>query len=152
MEDTYPAWTDPSFTRMKSISISNSGQETFHYYDVNITVFYDSDMQSDFDDLRFTNNTGAQLPYYILNKTNGVLANVLVKMPTLPPGQTIIYMFYGNPNAVNQSNFASVFQWKERTSPDVMVSFKAATEGAWDPDVEYRGKSISCDLGGTPRT
>ena len=83
MEDTYPAWIDPSFTRMKPISISNSGQETFHYYDVNITVFYDSDMQSDFDDLRFTNSTGAQLPYYILNKTNGVPANVLVKIPTL---------------------------------------------------------------------
>ena len=42
----------------------------------------------------------------------------------------------GIPTRVNQSNFASIFSWRERTSPDVMVSFKAATEGAWDPDVD----------------
>ncbi len=139
MGSTYPAWIDPSFTRMKPIVISNNRQTTLFDYDVNLTVLYDPDMQSDFDDIRFTNGTGAQLPYYILNKTNGVLANVLVDVPTLPPGQTTVYLFYGNPSAVNQSTFASVFTWKDRTSPDVMVSFKAATEGAWDPDVEYGG-------------
>ena len=139
MENTYPAWIDTSFTRMKPISIFNSAQTTYRDYDVNLTVSYDTDMQTDFDDIRFTNSTGAQLSYYILNKTNGVLANVLVDVPTLPPDQTTIYLFYGNPTAVNQSSFASVFTWKDRTSPDVMVSFKAATEGAWDPDVEYGG-------------
>jgi hypothetical protein len=139
MENTYPAWVDPSFTRMKPISIVNSGQETFYNYDVNITVSYDTDMQSDFDDLRFTNGTGGQLSYFKLKKTNGVSADVLVDIPTLPPGQTTIYMFYGNPSATDQGNFASIFSWKERTSPDTMVSFKAAAEGAWDPDVEFGG-------------
>jgi hypothetical protein len=130
MKNTYPAWIDPSFTRMKPVSIFNSAQTTYRDYDVNLTVTYDTDMQADFDDIRFTNSTGAQLSYYILNKTNSVLANVLVDVPTLPPGQTTVYLFYGNPTAVNQSSFASVFTWKDRTSPDVMVSFKMATEGA----------------------
>ena len=58
MENTYPAWIDPTFTRMRPIIIFNNGQETFHDYDVNITVLYDVDMQSDFDDLRFTDQTG----------------------------------------------------------------------------------------------
>lgn len=140
MENTYPAWTDPTFTRMKPIFISNNGQETFYNYNVNITVLYDSDMQSDFNDLRFTNSTGVQQPYYILNKTNGVRANVLVNVLTLPPGQTTIYMFYGNPNAVNQSSFASVFNWKDRTSPDIMISFKIdINKGDFDPSVQYGG-------------
>ena len=137
MENTYPAWIDPSFTRMKPISIFNNGQETFHDYDVNITVLYDTDMQSDFDDLRFTGHTGAQLPFFKLNKINGVSSKVLVKIPTIAPGQTTIYMFYGNPSASDQSSFTSIFSWRDRTKPDTMVSFKATIEGAWDPDVIY---------------
>jgi len=137
MENTYLAWTDPSFTRMKPISIVNSGQETFYNYDVNITVLYDADMQSDFDDLRFVNRTGTQLSFFTFNKINGVSSEVLVKIPNVLPGQTTIFMFYGNPSANNQSSFSSIFSWQDRTRPDTMVSFKATTEGAWDPDVIY---------------
>lgn len=137
MENTFPEWTDPSFTRMKLITLTNGGQETFTDYDVNISVTYDSDMQSDFDDIRFTDGIGDQLSYYLTKKTNGVNADFLVKIPTIPPSQTTIYLFYGNPSAVNQSNFNEIFTWKERTSPDVMISFKAPSEGAWDPDVQY---------------
>jgi hypothetical protein len=137
MENTYPAWIDPTFTRMKPIVVFNNGQETFYEYDVNFTVQYDTDMQSDFDDLRFTNLTGVQLPYYTFNSVNSLTCEVLVKIPTLPPGQTTIYMFYGNPTATDQGSFSSIFSWQDRTHPDIMVSFKAAIEGAWDPDVIY---------------
>ncbi|MFA5102385.1 MAG: DUF2341 domain-containing protein, partial [Candidatus Thermoplasmatota archaeon] len=137
MENTYPAWVDPSFLRMKPIVIANNGQETFTAYVVNLTVSYDSDMQLDFDDLRFTDQTGVQLPYYTFNIVNGVMCDAFVKVPFLPPGQTTIYMFYGNPTATTQGSFSSIFSWQDRTHPDVMVSFKSATEGAWDPDVIY---------------
>jgi hypothetical protein len=137
MQNTYSAWTNPAFTRMKPITITNSGQETFSDYDVSLTITYDADMQTDFDDLRFTSADGTQLAYYCFNKITGVSSQALVKIPTLPPGQTTIYVFYGNPSATDQSSFSSVFSWEPRTSPDTMVSFKAATEGAWDPDVTY---------------
>lgn len=139
MDETYPAWVDPSFTRMKPVTLVNSGQETFIDYDVNISVQYDHDMQTDFDDVRFTTGTGVQLSYYKTRKVNGVVADFLVKIPAVPPGQTTIYLFYGNPTASDQSNFAKIFTWRQRTSPDIMISFKAAAEGAWDPDVEYGG-------------
>jgi hypothetical protein len=139
MQNTYPAWTDPSFTRMKPLTIFNDGAQTCTNYDVNLTILYDADMQADFDDLRFTDLSGAPLSYYKLKKTNGVSADMLVKIPLLPPGETTIEMFYGNPTATDQSNFTSVFTWWDRASPDVMVSHKGETEGAWDPDVEYGG-------------
>ncbi len=139
MDGTYPAWVDPSFPRMKLLTITNNGGETFTDYDVNITVAYDSDMQNDFDDIRFTNSTGSQLSYYKAKKTNSVSADFLVRIPLLPPGQTPLYMFYGNPAASDQSNFAAIFTWQNRTQPDTMISFKSPNEGAWDPDVEYGG-------------
>jgi hypothetical protein len=70
MQNTYPAWIDPTYTRMKTIVVHNNGQETFHDYDVDLMVQYDSNMQPDFDDLRFTDPTGAQLPYYFFNIVN----------------------------------------------------------------------------------
>jgi len=139
MENTFPAWVDPSFIRMKPITVLNAGQTTLTEYDANITVQYDPDMQSDFDDLRFTDAVGNQLSYFKLSKTNHVVANFLVKIPTVPPGQTTIFMFYGNPTASDQSDFNDIFTWRDRTGPDTMISFKAVTEGAWDPDVEYGG-------------
>jgi hypothetical protein len=137
MENTYPAWIDPTFTHMRPITIFNNGQETFHEYDVNITVLYDADMQADFDDLRFTDNTGAQLSFFTFNKINGVSSDALVRIPTIAPGQITLYLFYGKPSASDQSSFSSIFSWRDRTRPDTMVSFKSATEGAWDPDVIY---------------
>ncbi len=137
IENTYPAWIDPTFTQMRPIVVLNNGQETLPEYDVNLNVQYDTDMQFDFDDLRFTDMTGVQLPYYKFNRVNGISCEILVKIPTLPPGQTTIYMFYGNPTANDQSSFPSIFSWQDRSHPDTMVSFKAATEGAWDPDVIY---------------
>jgi hypothetical protein len=139
MQNTYPAWLDPSFTRMKTITITNSGQETISSYVVNLTVLYESDMHNKFYDLRFTNSVGSQHSYCVIKKIDGVFADVLVKIPTLPPGETTIYMFYGNPTASSQSNFDGVFTWKDRDGIDITITIKAYTEGTWDPDVEWGG-------------
>ena len=58
MKDTYEAWYEESWTRMKEISINNEGSQTFSEYVLDMTIYYDSDMQSDFDDLRFTDDEG----------------------------------------------------------------------------------------------
>lgn len=137
MDNTYPAWIDPTFSRMKPLIITNSGQETFQNYNIQLIVAYDTDMQSDFDDLRFTTHAGSQLPYYKYNTANGISCEVLVRIPLIPTGQSTIYMFYGNPAATDLSSFSSIFTWQDRSSPDTMVSFKAAIEGAWDPSVIY---------------
>ncbi|MBN1280420.1 MAG: DUF2341 domain-containing protein [Candidatus Thermoplasmatota archaeon] len=137
LQGTYPAWTNPSFPRMKPITLTNSGTEAFEHYLVHLTIAYESEMQVDFDDLRFADPAGVLLPYYLMKKTNGVSATVLVDVPLVPVGSSVVYLFYGNPTVSSQSSFSSIFSWRERLHPDTMVSFKAAAEGAWDPDVEY---------------
>jgi len=140
MRETYPVWTNPSFTRMRPLEVSNTGGTPQHNYVLNITVYYDTDMQSDFDDLRFVDAQGVNLSYWISSRINGVSATVLVLVPTIPAHQNItLYLFYGNPSAQDQGNFNSVFTWADITDPDIMISFKAVNEGAWDPDVEYGG-------------
>jgi len=139
IKDTYEAWYNPDWTRMKIIDIYNSGSETFEDYVLDLVVYYDSDMQSDFDDLRFTDSEGNDLYYWINEKTDGEQANVLIRVPQVPPGHTNVHMFYGDPTAQDESNFDMIFTWDDRTNPDIMISYKNYLEGAWDPDVAYGG-------------
>ena len=139
MKDTCAAWYNSAWKRMKPIDIYNSGSTTFSEYVVDMTVYYDSDMQSDFRDLRFTDKQGNDLYYWIGERIIGESANVLVRVPDIPPGHTTIYMFYGDSTATDQSNFNMIFTWEDRTDPDIMISYKNYLEGAWDPEVEYGG-------------
>jgi hypothetical protein len=143
MSDTYEFWTNASRIRMQPIDIINSGGQTFTDYVIDMTIPYDDDMQSDFDDLRFANGYGNDLFYWIGSRDNGISADVLVKIAgDISPYQTItIYMFYGDPNAEDESNFNEVFTWEDKTDPDKKISFKTPqgiyAEGAWDSDVAF---------------
>ncbi|QSV44723.1 DUF2341 domain-containing protein [Geobacter benzoatilyticus] len=73
---------------------------------VKLTVPYDADMQADFDDLRFIDNsTGGELPHWIESKTDGVTATLWLKT-----GKTAsVSIYYGNPSATATSTQAGVF-------------------------------------------
>ncbi len=137
IKDTYEAWYNPDWECMKIIDIYNSGSETFEDYVLDMIIYYDSDMQNDFDDLRFTDSEGNDLNYWIGERIIGEQANVLVRVTQIPPGHTNIHMFYGDQTAEDQSNFDMIFTWDDRTDPDIMISYKNYLEGAWDPDVEW---------------
>ncbi len=138
MKNTYRAWWDPSWKRMVPITINNSGSNDYEQYVLDFTVYYDSDMQPDFDDLRFTDEDGNLLQYWIDEKIPGESAHVYVRVPYIPAhGSTTIYMFYGDENASNAGEFDVIFVWEDRTDPDMMISYKAYSEGAWDPDVAF---------------
>jgi len=144
MDNTYNIWYDPAWTCMKPIDIYNSAGGSFEQYILYIIVEHDSDMQWDFDDLRFINENEYELIYKIVDKTNGVSAKILVLVPEIPLGETTIYMFYGNP-AAQSASVDTIFTWDEIEHDDPMVgpnedlkiTWTLTTEGAWDPDVEY---------------
>jgi len=137
MVDTYEAWYNTDFTRMKIIDIYNSGSQTFTDYVLDMVIYYDSDMQNDFEDLRFTDSEGNSLYYWIGETIIGEQTNALVRLLEVSPGHNSIYMFYGNPNAEDESDFDMIFIWDDRTNPDIMISYKNYLEGAWDSDVEF---------------
>jgi hypothetical protein len=95
---------------IRSIPIINSGG-VLTDYQVPITIAYDSDMQADFDDLRFTSSDGSTLlPYWIESKTDSTTAKVWVKVSTISASATTtIYMYYGNSSAVSASDGTSTF-------------------------------------------
>ena len=139
MINTYPAWTDPSWTKLKSISLTNTGGQPFYNYPLKITIEYDSDMQSDYSDIRFKheNDAGSWLSYWmeIYDTSEAV---VWIKIPEVPIGSSEMYLFYGNSGAISQSDFYSVFSdWEEEWPNDEQVTYHLNNEGTWDADVCY---------------
>lgn len=97
-----------------------------------LTITYDSDMKTNFSDLRFVlwNGSGfTNLSYFIFSQTNGSSATVFVKIPSLPlnPATVNVYMLYGNPTAATTSD------------PTVIQSFDNFEDG------KYTGRSGNYD-------
>lgn len=137
MKNTYPLWSDPAWTRMKLVTLSNTGGETLYNYAIHLVVSYDSDMRSDYGDLRFKHQgSGDVLLNYWVESYDSSAASVWVKVPSIPTGSSTMYLFYGNPTAASQSNFYSVFtEWTEHWPNDEQLTYHADNEGGWDPDV-----------------
>lgn len=141
MQDTYSVWTDPAWTRMEPITITNNGNSLTNYA-LKIVVPYDGDMQTDYDDLRFKfQGEDYWLDYWIEDRNsdpNNPSATVWIKIPSIPNGQSTLFMFYGNSNAEYVGDFQSVFsEWSKEWTHDERVSQHAESEGSWDPDVAF---------------
>jgi len=108
-----PGWHDPSWTKRKPITITNTNPNSLIDYQVKINVVYDSSMKTYFSDLRFTDSDGATLiSYWIQSYTASVSAIVWVKVPSVPAsGAKTIWMYYGNPAAADGSNGPATFEF-----------------------------------------
>jgi len=104
-------WFDTDWDARKFIRVANADGTTYIDAAVQLQVTYDADMQLDFDDLRFTASDGLTLiPHWIGSSTDGVAAEVWVKVPTLQAEATTnIFMYYSNPTAISVSSSTDVF-------------------------------------------
>jgi hypothetical protein len=139
MKDTYALWTDPAWIRMKPITITNNAGELLYNYAIHLAVTYDSDMRPDYGDIRFKHEgSGDVLCNYWLENYDQSSASFWVKIPYIPTGNSMMYLFYGNPSATSQSDFYGVFtDWEEHWPNDEQISYHSNNEGAWDADVAY---------------
>jgi len=137
MKNTYEIWTDPDWTKMKKITLTSTSP--LSDYAVLINVEYDSDMQDDYDDLRFKHEENPSvLCNYWIESSSSTEALIWVKIDYIPTGDSTLYMFYGNPSAMGMSDFYDVFtEWEEKWPNDERITEHLPKEGSWDPDVCY---------------
>jgi len=138
MTNTYSVWTNPAWTKMKTISITNTAGQILYNNVIYFAIPHGSGMQSEYQDIRFKheNNPNTWLSYWI-ERYNATIAHVWVKVPSLPMGTSTMYLFYGNPSATSQSNYSGVFSWSANWADDEKTTNHGNNEGTWDPDVAY---------------
>ncbi len=108
------AWFDDSWGYRQIITLTNNGS-TQTDYQVQVVVgtgdlIAAGKMQSDCNDLRFTDLSGKVLSYWTEYCRSGAGKNssVWVTIPTLTTTPAPIYMYYGNPSAATASTFRSL--------------------------------------------
>ena len=108
----------------KSHEIVGSAAGAVTDYPIRIVVYYGSGVDSDnkvylngkcrtdFGDVRFTADDGKTLlSYWLEDKVDGQWAAFWVKIPSIPayPDKTVIYIYYGNPNATYAGSPTGIF-------------------------------------------
>lgn len=104
-------WWNNAWNSKKEIKVKENSGSALSNYTTLFYIPYDSDMQADFDDLRFVDSAETtELGYWIENKTDSNFAWVWVKIPTLTESvNSTIYLYYGNSGANSNSNMGNAF-------------------------------------------
>ncbi|HUU63010.1 MAG TPA: DUF2341 domain-containing protein [Dehalococcoidia bacterium] len=148
-------WYDASWSRRAPVTISNSGSALTEYQ-VRVDVNYDDDMQSDFDDIRFTEGNGTTLlSYWLESYSVSTSAVFWVNVSSVPAGDSTIYMYYGNPSVSTTSNGTNTFvffddfsgdlsKWTIHIDTDVAIS---SSVGNPAPCLEISGGTTSSPYG-----
>ncbi|MCX6752377.1 MAG: DUF2341 domain-containing protein [Candidatus Nomurabacteria bacterium] len=120
------AWYNTAWGRRKAVTIDNTGNSNIlTNYQVQISVTYDSDMQADFDDIRFTDSDGTTLiDYWLEIKTDSSSATFWVEVPIISASSNkIIYMYYGNSSVSSTSSGDNTFPFFDDFTGDGEESF-----------------------------
>ena len=104
---------DPGWSKKAPIHINNTGGGALSYYQVNLNITYDSDMNNNFSDLRVKNETaGVFVPYWIEDKSDGSWCNLWFNATSIPTSSwcnDTYYLYYGDVAASSGSNITTTF-------------------------------------------
>jgi hypothetical protein len=102
-------WWNGSWNYRKTITLTGNTSGAQTDYQLLLNVTYDSNMQADFDDLRFTNDTHQIDAWLESNTTDYAL--IWVEFPTTPADgiNQDYYMYYGNESVISNWNIDATF-------------------------------------------
>lgn len=129
-EKAQAAWYDDNFAYRQTVAITNSGS---NQTDFQISATLDTatlitagKMQSDCDDIRIVDNTGKLLPHWIESGAapcNSATTKIWTKAPSITTSGATVYIYYGNPSAVNAEKPYNVFE--------VFENFEDRNQNTW---------------------
>jgi len=161
------AWYDNNWGFRRSVDVSNSTGSTLSNEDVLIVIDTASlvsadKLQSDCDDLRFTDSDDSSLlSYWIEGGCNTSTTQVWVRIPSLPSAGKKIYFYYGNETAVNsEQSWSGKFVvlstnscpsgWTRESSFDNRFPYGSSSYGLpGGVSSSHIHDALSCTTGGT---
>lgn len=146
-------WYNQSWTKRERVRITNTSTSTITNAQVKMTVPYDSDMQANFQDLRFTDSSGTtSIPFWVEASTSVTSAIVWVKIPSLPASSFAdVFMYFGNPTATAASDGLSTFKFFDDFEDNNITEYSGDTTlFANSTSFNYeRGYGIGASAGNT---
>ena len=141
-----PDWYDFAWYYRRRVAVSNGtgSDQAGMQVDVNLTSanFDFSHANTDGSDIRFTDDAGNPLDYWIESFDSvGETAKIWVRVDNLLNGGSDVYMYYGNSGASNAGSFNNVFDIMQWTDGN-----PAWTQVASATDVDTSGADAILDM------
>ena len=148
-------WQNPNLQYKMPVIVANTTGSTLTNEDTLIqvdtaTLIAAGKMQADCDDIRFYDGDDTTtLQYWVEGKCNTSSTQIWVRVPSIPNGGKTIYMYYGDPTAVNaaQSWSGNVIMFADATCP---TGWTRAAD--LDNKFLYGGTTYGTTGGGTSHT
>lgn len=135
-----------NFTRRKRVHINSSPDGLLQDYQIKLTITYETHMQTDFQDIRFSEINGDYINYWLESKTSSTTAVMWIKTDVPVSGGKDIYMYYGNPSLSDGSNITNTMMFGD----DFTGSIDWATK--WSSSQQSKYVISSNELVCTPPT
>lgn len=132
-------WYNPNWSSRNLVLIDNSNNsDSLYDFQVKVDVPYFPEMQPDFDDIRFTTDDGITIiPYWVEEYSDSNYAIAWVKVPEIKAmDTTIIYLYYGNPDAESESDGEAVFDFFDDFN-DQDISDWTIISGSWTAENKF---------------
>ena len=103
--------TTSQFTRRKKIHINSSADGALTAFQTKLTIAYETVMQADFDDIRFSELDGSYIYHWLESKTDSTTADIWIKTDVPVSGGKDIYIFYGNSLLTDGTDGENTFEF-----------------------------------------
>jgi len=139
-------WWNTDWNKRKEITITNAGVTVLTDFPAYLRVLKETEMQADYDDLRFISGACADADSteldYEIESYSGTEAQIWLRIPSLTIEPTIICMYYDNSSAssgenatgVWDSNYVSVYHLAHTTGSAIDTIGNFTAEEIIDPD------------------
>ena len=126
-------WWNDSWGYRVAVNIGNSSGSNATDIPVNLSIgtsalIVAGKMQSNCADLRITDNKGKLIPYFISN-CNEATTYLWAKTKLLTTSGTILYLYYGNPNATSVSSAKDTFDLTNETITSATSAYSSLVTG-----------------------
>ncbi len=147
-------WWNPAYRYRKQITIEYSGTEKLTEYQVLVEIdtsdlITAGKLQSDCDDIRFTDQVGVELDYYLVDGCNTTDTKIWVKTSRINPPKVNLFMYYGNGGASAGSDESATFSYSSPKEVAYVLDedvddlqFMSLEDGNV---IEYNGMSVGLD-------
>ena len=123
-----------NWSEVCSFIINGSPDGNFENYQIKVTIPYQSFMQTNFADIRFTLVDGVtEIPYYLQSYTSGVSATFVLNIPNITEGTSNsqeIMVYAGNDNVTTTSNPDAVYMDYDDFENNLSTKW-TVTSGNW---------------------
>lgn len=126
-------WWDNDWDFRRPVSVDGAHPENFH---LKVVIPYTGDMQQDFSDIRFVENENSGALYYWIENYTSDNATVWVRREENSDNE--IFLYYGNPGAVDNSD------WENTVLP--YVDTQATGDAGWPGRYEHTSLAFGDNL------